>query len=55
LDPQGRLTCTSCHNPHVRGLWPEKDPRAVGAEPARATDHRLRIGKGKQCLGCHEK
>jgi hypothetical protein len=54
MDDQGRLTCASCHNPHEKGLWPTTDPRAAGAEPAQATGHRLRIGQGKQCLGCHE-
>lgn len=54
FDDQGRLTCVSCHNPHEQGLWPAADRRAAGAEPAQATDHRLRIGQGKQCLGCHE-
>ncbi len=54
FDDRGRLTCVSCHNPHEQGLWPAADKRAAGAEPAQATGQRLRIGQGKQCLGCHE-
>ncbi len=55
LDEQGRLQCISCHNPHEQGLLSDRSPRALGAEPIRATNHRLRGHRGRMCLACHEK
>jgi hypothetical protein len=55
LDEQGRLQCISCHNPHEQGLLSDRNPRALGAEPIRATNHRLRGHRGRMCLACHEK
>ena len=55
LDDQGRIQCTSCHNPHEQGLLSDRNPRAFGAEPIRATNHRLRGRPGRMCLACHEK
>jgi hypothetical protein len=55
LDETGRITCVSCHNPHEKGLLPGGNPRAVGAEPKQATNHRLRIPQGSMCVACHQK
>ena len=55
LDEDGRITCYSCHNPHEKGLLPGGNPRAVGAEPKQATNHRLRIPQGSVCVACHQK
>ena len=55
LDDRGRITCFTCHNPHEQGLWPAGNLHAVGAEPKRATNHRLRARQGKVCVACHEK
>ncbi len=55
LDETGRITCSSCHNPHEKGLLPGGNPRAVGAEPKQAANHRLRIPQGSVCIACHQK
>jgi hypothetical protein len=55
LDEAGRITCSSCHNPHEKGLLPGGNPRAVGAEPKQAANHRLRIPQGSVCVACHQK
>lgn len=55
LDEDGRITCYTCHNPHERGLWPARHPRAVGAELDQAVNHRLRAHQGSMCAACHEK
>lgn len=55
LDDRGRIACYTCHNPHEQGLWPARHPRAVGAEPKQATNHRLRVHRGRVCVACHEK
>jgi len=55
LDEGGRITCYSCHNPHERGLLPGRNPRAVGAEPKHATNHRVRSRDGTLCVVCHQK
>jgi len=55
LDEDGRVTCSSCHNPHEKGLLPGGNPRAVGAEPKQAANHRLRIPQGSVCVACHQK
>lgn len=55
LDEAGRITCSSCHNPHEKGLLPGGNPRAVGAEPKQAANHRLRILQGSVCVTCHQK
>ena len=55
LGEDGHITCYSCHNPHEKGLLPGGNPRAVGAEPKRATNHRLRIPQGSVCVACHQK
>jgi hypothetical protein len=55
LDENGRITCYSCHNPHEKGLLPNRNPRSVGAESRKAANHRLRAGEGTACRVCHEK
>lgn len=56
LDENGRITCWSCHNPHEEGLLPKWNPRSLGAEPEKATKHRLRAREGDiSCRICHQK
>jgi hypothetical protein len=55
LDENGCITCYSCHNPHEKGLFPNWNPRSVGAEPGQAVNHRLRAHEGIACRACHEK
>ncbi len=55
LDEAGRITCVSCHNPHEKGLLPDGNPRAVGADARQATNHRLRVPQGSMCVACHQK
>lgn len=55
LDENGRITCYSCHNPHEEGLFPNWNPRSIGAEPKQAVNHRLRAHEGIACRACHEK
>jgi hypothetical protein len=55
LDEAGRITCSSCHNPHEKGLLPGGNPRAVGADAKQAANHRLRIPQGSVCVACHQK
>jgi len=47
LDPRGRLTCSTCHNPHQPGVM-VNDKAAKGA----GSKNRLRL-TGK-CSDCHE-
>jgi len=46
LVPRGRITCTTCHNPHQEGII-TYGPSAAGADSV----HRLR--DGNVCIGCH--
>jgi hypothetical protein len=56
LDENGRITCYSCHNPHEKGIFPNDNPRSIGAEPKKATNHRLRVHEGDiACRACHQK
>lgn len=56
LDEHDRIMCWSCHNPHEKGLLPSWDPRSVGAEAKKATNHRLRAHEGETgCKACHQK
>lgn len=48
LDQEGRVTCVPCHNPHQKGLIPDKRAGAAGAGEA----HRHRL-TGNMCLKCH--
>jgi len=53
LDQNGGITCYSCHNPHEEGLFPNSNPRAIGAEPKHAVNHRLRTRESNICKACH--
>lgn len=55
LDEKGRITCFSCHNPHQKGLFPDSNPRALGAEPVQAVNKRLRRRHPEEpeCQVCH--
>jgi hypothetical protein len=55
LDKKGRIACYSCHNPHEKGLLPDWNLRSVGAEPKKATNHRLRTYGNVGCRTCHDK
>ena len=55
LDEHSRITCYSCHNAHEKDLLPATNPRSVGAEPDKASNHRLRIRQGVICSACHNK
>lgn len=55
LDKKGRIACYSCHNPHEEGLLPDWNLRSVGAEPKKATNHRLRTYGSVGCRTCHDK
>ncbi|KAB0665691.1 hypothetical protein F6V25_08200 [Oryzomonas japonica] len=46
LVPRGRITCTTCHNPHQEGII-SYGPSAAGADSV----HRLR--DENVCIGCH--
>jgi len=46
LVPRGRITCTTCHNPHQEGII-SYGPSAAGADSV----HRLR--DEHVCIGCH--
>lgn len=48
LDEHGHITCATCHNPHQKGLIPD---RRAGAGGAGAT-HRHRLA-GNLCVKCH--
>ena len=48
LEPEDRVTCVTCHNPHERGLL--KGPASVGADE----EKRLRMATfNEQCTPCH--
>lgn len=49
LDNDGRMTCITCHNPHEKGVIPDRLPGAQGA--GSKFRHRL---PGKLCKECHE-
>ncbi len=51
LDDSGTITCITCHNPHEKGVIPEKRAGAAGA----GAKGRLRLpaGTGNICLACH--
>jgi len=54
LNLQSRILCYTCHNPHETGVIKKSNPRALGAEPKQARNHRLRASKkGQMCQACH--
>jgi predicted CXXCH cytochrome family protein len=48
LVPRDRITCSTCHNPHQKGVI-LNGPSASGAD----APHRLRLPEGKICIACH--
>jgi hypothetical protein len=48
LVPRDRITCSTCHNPHQKGVIPS-GPAASGAD----APHRLRLPPDKICSACH--
>ena len=50
LDPEGKMTCATCHNPHDKGVIPAEYPSAKGA----GSKYRHRL-PGRLCIECHQK
>ncbi len=50
LDSDEKVTCATCHNPHEKGVIPDKMAGAKGA--SEKFRHRL---PGKMCMACHKK
>ena len=48
LDARKRLTCSTCHNPHQKGVVLNNAARKGASEP-----QRLRLQKQELCLACH--
>jgi hypothetical protein len=48
LVPRERLTCSTCHNPHQKGVI-SYEPSAKGAD----APSRLRLKSPELCLVCH--
>lgn len=48
LDKKGMISCSTCHNPHERGVIPEDRPAAKGADAK--FKHRL---PNRMCAECH--
>jgi predicted CXXCH cytochrome family protein len=48
LVPRDRITCSTCHNPHQKGVI-LYGPSASGADQ----EYRLRLPEGKLCTVCH--
>ena len=48
LVPKGRITCSTCHNPHQKGVIQRKEA-AAGAD----AHARLRIDYNSLCRACH--
>jgi hypothetical protein len=52
LNYEGKITCSTCHNPHERGVIPRDRPSAKGA----SEKYRLRLSGEKLqiCVACHK-
>ena len=48
LDQDGKITCATCHNPHQKGVIPDKREGAKGA----GEKHRFRL-TDNMCIRCH--
>jgi hypothetical protein len=49
LVPRDRITCSTCHNPHQKGVI-LYGPSAKGADE----EFRLRLPPTKICIACHD-
>lgn len=55
LTEDNRIVCSTCHNPHQRGVFPEGSVLSLGATTPSSDPHRLELrglGKGV-CHACH--
>ena len=57
LGPDDRVVCSTCHNPHQKGLFPEQSVLAYGAMTPDEMPVQLHLrGLGKEiCVACHDK
>lgn len=63
LWPDGRIVCSTCHNPHQKGVFPSESILATGAQPpslwATPENQPMNLplrGLGKEvCHACHDK
>jgi len=56
LGPRDTIVCSTCHNPHERGVFPEDSMLAAGASVWRPGEQGRKLrGRGEDiCSGCHE-
>ena len=55
LARDGRIVCSTCHNPHENGLFPATSVLAAGAMQQETQDHgpALRVSRKDVCRVCH--
>lgn len=51
----GRVACSTCHNPHQRGVFEERSPLSAGSmgEVWPEETHALRVPPATLCISCH--
>jgi len=54
LNTRREVYCSTCHNPHEKGVFLEDDPRALGSEGDHPQKNRIRISSGQLCVVCHD-
>ncbi len=54
LNARDEIYCSTCHNPHAEGIFPEGEVRSLGAgdDPGR---HRVRVAPERICTVCHDR